>query len=271
MFPIFYWQCHCSASIDQKMVRLSLFLKNNISFITLPCLVVILFILPLSHCSDTKLTIAYVNINTILVISILSNLIAISQSILYYDNFNELWTELRALNYLIYKRLQHKINFQEFLYTFRLSVSLMPFILLPHIIFKYICVDSFLNKFQTPLVILKLMQTYMKFHVIFMIGLFQFIYKMFVKYINFAHHLNQSNLVFSDINNTFKHLKFFKEIHYKLWIISRELNKVFGFSIASFFGQTFFVTTHSIYFVFHYWKNNSDIELISTYYFTLFV
>lgn len=270
IFPIFYWACHLPASIDRRMTRLSFYLKNYIFLCFIMILTFFMCILHISHCGESNFFVAYLNVEIIFFSNILSIFIAISPIFFYYVNFNKLWMEINAMNHLILKRLNHKINYREFLHSFIKSAAFPPTLFLLKILYPTGTIPA---QLRLSVLSVKLAILYIKYHAIFVIGVFFFIYKMFGKYVNFAYHLNQSNLVFSNINNVFDILKFYKEIHYKLWIISQEIDRFFGLSVAIFCGQTFFDVSYSVYFFFHYWEqdNISILKCISKFRMFLFL
>lgn len=259
IFPIFHWVWHPSAFADRKMAKLSSFLKKHIFLYSLFNLTFISCILPLSHCKETNLHVAHVNIETILVVNSFSIIIVIAPLFLNYDNFNRLWYDITDVNKLILKRLNHRINYREFLRSFIISSACVPAIFLIYGIFKvFYKTGSTSTQYRLPIVLMKIVYLYVEIHAIFVIMLFLYIYQMFGKYVNFAYHVNRSNLIFLHVNNLFDNLKFYKEIHYKLWLTSRELDKFFGLSVAAFCGQTFFDASYSVYFIFHFWDLNGS-------------
>lgn len=258
-FPIFHWAWNPSAFADRKMVKLSSFMKKHIFLYSLFNLTFISCILPLSHCKETNLHVAYVNIETILVVNIFSVTIVIAPIFLNYDNFNRFWHNISDVNRLIFKRLNHQINYRVFLRSFIMSNFCIPSIFIIYGILKiFYKTGSTSTQYRLPIVVAKMLHLYIEIHAIFTIGLFLFIYQMFGKYVNFAYHVNRSNLLFPNINNLFESLKSYKEIHYKLWLTSRELDKFFGLSVAVFCGQTFFDASYSVYFIFHFWDLNGS-------------
>lgn len=265
LFPIFYWESNLSPSLNKKMIWLSLFLKKHIFLCSLFNMALILFILPLNYCNETNLQVAYVNIETISMANILTTLIVVSPFLLRYENFSKLWSELGSVYYLINERLNHRINFREFVHSFLISVSSLLWICLGYGILKSIFGHgATTNKFRITIVSLELLKIYIEFHAVYIIRIFQFTYKMLGKYVNFAYHLSRSNLDFPNINNNYDNLKFYKEIHFQLWVISREINKFFGISLATFCAQAFFDALYSIYFIFHYWVHDRSTWLPKT-------
>lgn len=269
IFTIFYWECNLSPSLDRKIIKISMFFKKHILLYSLLNIVLIIYILLLSHCRSNDF-VAYVNVETITVINMFSIFISITPSILHYENFKNLWTELRTVNHQIHELLHHKINFLDFFHSFFLLALPFPFLYSFYLIYAFLrsitnVVNVSSNQFRIIICILKFIQIYIEFHAIFIISLLHFMYKMFAKYVKFAYHLERSNLVFPNVNTTLSNLKYYKEIHYKLWTASRELNTFFGLSVTAFSGQTFFDVSYSIYFMFYYWENEkiSWMRLIS--------
>lgn len=266
IFPIFYWECNLATSIDRNMTRLSLFLKKHAFLYFVINLSLIMCILPASHCSKSNFIVAFLNVEIIIFLNVISIIMVITPSFVYYENFIKLWIELKAIDNLIYKRINHKINYRTFLHTFIQLSAITPTIFLIYIFLRMIYPSGTITgQFRLPILLLKFSFLYIEFHAIFIIGIFQFIYKMLGKYAKFAHHLNKSNLVFPNTNTIFDDLKFYKEIHYKLWLISQEINQYFGLSVTAFCGQTFFDSSYSMYFFYHYWEhdNFSILKFIS--------
>lgn len=255
IFPFFYWESNLSGSIQIKMIRLSLFLRKHFFLSSLFSFAFILCILPFRNCNDLNEQVAYINVETILVINIVSCLIIIWPYFSHYDDFSRLWTELRSVNNHISKRLHHRINFRDMLPKFYLSFSSLLSICVAYGFSKLIPKPT--NQFQISMVGLKTFSIYFELHALFILSVFHFTYEMLGKFVNFAYHLNRSNLIFPNINNIYGNLKFYKEIHYKLWLTSHEINKFFGFSMAAFTGRAFFDTSYSIYFMFHYWEHDN--------------
>lgn len=258
IFPIFFLESNLSSSSGRRMARLSSFFKKHIFLFTLFNVAFVLCILPLIRYSTKNFHVAHINTDTIIVLNIVSTLIAISPFFLHYYNFNNLWFELKSVNEIIHKRLHHKINFQRFLHSFYLSVSSLLSIFIGYALLKSIFAMGITTiQFRVLIFTLKLIYLYIELHAIFIISLFQYTYEMFGKYVNFAYHLNRSNLVFSNNNNNiYDNLKFYNEIHYRLWTSTHEINQFFGLSIVVFNGQAFFDVSYSIYFMFHYWDND---------------
>lgn len=265
-FPIFYWECNLAAPIDRRMIRLSLFLKKHAFLCFVINLSLIMYILPASRCSNSNLIVAHLNIEIIIFINLLSMIIAFTPFVFHYDNFIKLWIELKAIDKLIFKRINHKINYRNFLQNYIKFSVITPPIFLIYAMLKIIYpAGTMTGQFRLPIILTKLAFLYIEFHAIFVIGVFQFIYEMVGKYAKFAYHLDKSNLVFPNTNTVFDNLKFYKEIHYKMWIISQEINRYFGLSLSAFCGQTFFDSIYSMYFFFHYWEhdNFSILKFIS--------
>lgn len=255
LFPLFYWQLNFSTLMNRKMMRLSLFTKKHFFFIALLISTIILGVVLLG--SSTDLHVAHFYGNMQIVIKISMTVVAISPCILQYDSFRKLWFQLRSVNQLIHHRLCHKINFQDFLHSFFLSVSSILAICFAYFVMKIISIIAGATKyFRISTATLKLVYLYNTLHVVFIISLFQFTYEMFGKYVNLAYQLNRSNMIFSKNPNTFENLKFYKEIHYKLWKLTHVINEFCGLSLVVFSAQVFFDVTYSIYFLFCQWDNS---------------
>lgn len=253
IFAIFYWQCFLPASIDSIVSKLSRALNRHILLYSLINFLSYIWCLHIHYCQTYRNTSNRSEIfNMFIALYAFPIWIATSFTLTSFENFKKIWFDLFCLNNLLLKRLNHKTNYK----TFQRSVVFKIIICL---ITLFSCgilksnAENELLPFHRSTYALKLVRIYIELHAMFVISLHQYMYGMFCKYINFAYHLHRSNLVFLHANDIGLNLRHYKEIHYKLWAISCELNRIFGIIILTFCCQTSIEFIVSICHMFSNW------------------
>lgn len=266
IFSIFHWQCYLPPSIDLKVSKLSFALNRHVFLYSLLNLIGYAWCLHIYYCK------AYQHLHRYQLLQMFSTLyvfpiwIAFSSIFLSFDNFKRIWFEFMCLDNLILKRLNHKNSYHKF----QRSIVTKMIFCLAVLILCGILKSSAENKlfpFQEFTYVLKLTRLYIELHAIFVISLHQYMYQLFCKYINFAHHLRRSNLIFLCIEQIDTSLKYYKEIHYKFWSISCELNTIFGITLMTFCCQTSIEVTVAVCHVFSAWEQyytNEYLKILSS-------
>lgn len=264
-FTIFYWQCYLPTSINLKVSKFSLILNRHVFLYSLINLIAYAWCLHIYYCQTYQSTHRHRVLQMFATLYIFPIWIAFSSIFLSFDNFKKMWFEFMCLDDLILKRLNHKNNYQKFQRSIVIKVIFCLSVLILCGIFKSNAENTLLP-FRESTYVMKITRLYIELHAIFVICLYQFMYKMFCKYINFAHHLRRSNLVFLCFDRIDMSLKYYKEIHYKFWLISCELNHIFGITLMTFCCQTSIEVTVAVCHVFNSWEDyytNEYLKLIS--------
>lgn len=245
-----------------RAARIKYFLKSNKIFSLLVGLFVLLFFVGIHlkiYSNDRNRDPKHIYLYAFFTVYTLTFL-NLLQSALYSDHLDNLWAEMQSTNDFIMKRLKHKICFRRFLksYIIICSVCLVVFLVVAIIRIHFHRAHSS-RDIQCILVFWEANFLYTKLHAIFVIRLFQYIYKLLGKYVNLAYKLNSSNMVFSQLNAIQDNLRFYKEIHCKFWTISDEINNFFGLSFITVACRSFFDVLLSLYFILHNWDSNSSL------------
>lgn len=259
IFGIFYSQSHLPASIDQKITKLSHFLNRHIFMFSLVYSMCMSLILHWSYC-HSKAGI-WIRTSLFMILNSFATSISILSFLFHFENVKNFWTELKYLDRLIHKRLNYTINYFKFKRSFLVRSVVFPLLML---IFSMCAAikDPISDKQMTD-ISFRFIQFYVEIHVIFIIGLFQYIYKMFGKSIDFPCKFRRLNFNVKNINRIDAKIRYYKQIHYKIWIISHEVNNIFGISVIAFSLQSFFETTRFLCYVFHRWDGHRDEDLFS--------
>lgn len=250
IFGIFYGQRHLSAPIDRKISKLSHFFNKNSLQFSLIYSLCMSWTLHWCYC-QTKSGIP-LSINLFIILKSFATTISVLSLLFRFEDVKKLWTNLKCLDRLIYKRLNYANDYLKFKRSFIFGPVLFPLLLL----IASICaaIVNPLSKTQRTAILFRLIQFYIELHVIFVIGLFQYIYKMFGKSINFACHFRRLNLTIENVNRMDTMIKHYKEIHYKIWIVSQAVNNIFGTSVVAVSLQTFIEATRFLCYVFYRWE-----------------
>lgn len=260
IFGIFYWLTEIPSSVDSKMNQISNMLKKW-SFLCMALnLLCFIRVLKAVYCHSVAKNQNDVNVERVILVNVWSTLISVACYLFHFDSYKKLLVELKCVDKLILKRLSHKINYQPF----RNSIICLIVFYLSFILTKVVLLVIYMDRQPTPIWFkllifsVKCINIYMQLHAIVLIRLHHFIYEMFGRYVNFAHHLKRSNLLFSSVNNTHRNLRYYKEIHYKLWSIVCELNNVFGLHFIAFFCQRFYEFTGNLSSLLITWEHSND-------------
>lgn len=209
------------------------------------------------HCcsEDATKQIANVNIFLIFFINLSSTLLAYAQSIIYRKNLKNLWTQLRSLNGLLRKRLNHEIDYRQFVKSFNISAMICSVLIIVTAVVRLVITREWTSiSAQVAVVFFHMSHFYAKLHAFFVVDLFHFIYKKFNKYVDLAYHLNSSHMIFFEQKDILGNLKFYQEVHRKLWSTVRQINAFFGLSLLAIVGQTFFSASYTIYQMYCQWS-----------------
>lgn len=267
-FYIFYWPCNLSASLNQKVSRMSHFSKKLGLFMILLNLIVSIRILYQSTCDSSDGHVLNFNFEMILILNAWVLIILLSSFFSHIDEFKNFWFKLQCLDIQILQRLNHKVDYKKFRNSFLLAI-LCPFLItVASVLRMTFLANRTPMSFRILIATMKILHLYIKFHAIFIVDLVRFIYQMFSKYVNFAYHLNRSNLLFPNINSIETNVKYYKEIHYKLWIITCEFNGMFGTSLTLFCFQTFIDIGSALFLIYTYYEKDNFFwmtTLLSTY------
>lgn len=251
IFGIFYSQSHLSAPIDRKFSKFSHFLNKNSLQCSLFYSICMSWALHWCYCQMKKGI--PININLFIILKSFITSISVLSLLFRFEDVKKLWTHLKCLDRLIYKRLNYTPNdYLKFKHSFIYGPVLFPLTLL--IISICAAIVNPLTNTQRTAIVFRFIQFYIELHVIFVISLFQYIYKLFGKSINFACNFRRLNLTIENINRIDTMIRQYKEIHYKIWIVSHEINCIFGTSIVAFSLQTFVEATRFLCYAFYRWE-----------------
>lgn len=257
LFVIFYLMSHFPHS-DHKLIQFTRVLKKWSFLMFLALLVSVLIILPVTYC-HVRNQFDYITTDMVLVVNLTSVLIGTSPFLLYYDNFQKVWQAFKSIDNVIWNRLNFKMNYSEFIRTYLRIFSIYPIILTIYIAIRLI-LNTRLNYFRSTIFLVRAINLYFEFHAIFIINFFQFQLEMFGRFMHFAHQLNRSHLIFTNVNSVQDILKYYKEIHYQMWKGLCEVNIVLGASLVQCLIQSFFDVSSSIFFIFHYYKRENVFQ-----------
>lgn len=252
VFAIFYWQCYLPTSIDLKISKLSRALNRHILLFSLINFLLYMWCLHIHYCETLQNTNRTEIFNMYPALYAFPVSIAVFVALMSFDNFKKMGFELMCLDSLILKRLNHKNDYRKFRRSVVMKIGLCLSILLCCGIQK-LNSDNKLLPFNEMTAALKCIRIYVELHAMFVISLYQYMYKMFCKYINFAYHVHRSHVVFLYAKSIEMNLRYYKEIHYKFWCISCELNHIFGIIIMTFCCQTSMEFIASVCHVFSNW------------------
>lgn len=247
IFGIFYSQSHLPASIDRKFIKLSHFLNRNSLTFTLIYSLCVARILHWSYCQSKDGI--WIRTSLFMIFNSFAASISLLSFLFHFEDVKKFWIELRSLNRLIYKRLNYTINYFEFKRSFIIGSVIFPLLLL--ICSMCAAIKDPISDKQKIDILFRIIHFYIEIHVIFIIGLFQYAYKMFGKSMDFSCRFRRSNLTVKNVNRIDTMIRYYKEIHYKIWMVSHEVNNIFGTSIIAFSLQSFFEATRFICFIFH--------------------
>lgn len=254
IFGIFYWPSSLfPVSIDQNLTRISHFLKKYTFVYLVVAFILFTWALLFSHCNRRHNNIGDIP-EIILTVKIFTSIEHFSPFFFYFENFKNFWFELNNLDALILKRLKHKTYYRQFKCSFVMCSVVCALLLSVFFVVESVYSVQKRTTVQKGIVLFRWILLYAELHVIFAINLFQYGYNMFGKYIKFAHHLRQSNVIFTNVNGIDRNIRCYKEIHYKFWIISCDMNTVFGISVAIFCFDAFIDCTRSICSLFLIWE-----------------
>lgn len=252
MFGIFYSQSHLPACIDRKFTKFSQYLNRNSLPFSLIYSVCMSWVLHWSYCQSKKGI--WIRTSLFMILNSFGTSISILSFLFRFENVKFLWLELKCLDRLIYERLNFTINYSEFKRSFVIGTVAFPLLML--ILSMCAAIKSPISDKQKTDISFRFVQFYIEIHVIFVIGLLQHIYKMFVISIGFACQLRRSRSIAKNINRIDATVRHCKEIHYKIWSISHEVNNIFGTSVIAFSLQSFFEATRFLCYVFHRWDDD---------------
>lgn len=258
-FCVFFWLCNLSPSMNHKLNRVSYFLKKFTFIWLLLSFIFFIQFWKIFYCNNADGLGNIAPIEMILLVKIWSILTSISSFLFNFGSFKNLLFEFEYLDKLILKRLNHKTDYFEIRRSFSFIVTII--LSFPMLFFfnEFFCGGLSPTWFTVSMFFVSFTCLYIYFHLIFLINCYLYIYNMFCKYVHFAYQLKQSNLDFPCINNTAKNLRFYKEIHYKLWYISCELNNVFGLQHVAFSFQTVFDITSTMCVVLTEWGDHHSV------------
>lgn len=251
IFGVFCSHRHIPRRIDQKFAKLSNFLNRNFLLFESTYLLIFAWSLYLCLCQSMFENIS-IDINIFLVLHLFSTSMAVISFLFRFEDVKKFWFELKYLDRLIVKRLKYTNNYLKFKRSFIYGPLLLPFFMLA--ISLAMSVARPLASNHKLAVSFRLVQFYIEIHVIFVIGLFRFLYKRFGKSITFACQSRRLNSNVANINHINAMIKHYKVVHYQFWIVSNRMNKVFGTSMISFSLQTFIEMTRFFCLLFYLWE-----------------
>lgn len=263
-FAIFYRQSHLSPPIDRKIFKFTNFLNKNILLFSLIYFICFAWTLHFCYCHSKTVNIQ-LSTHIFLVLNTFATSISMISLLFHYKNVRKLWFELKCLDRLIFKRLNHPINYLKFKRSFLFGPVLVPSLILGFSM--YATIRNSQSIALKSIVVCRIAQFYIQLHAIFIISLFQYVYKMFDKSIYSASYFRRLNSTVENINRVDAMIRHYTEIYYKFWLVSREVNRIFGTSVVVFSLETFIDSTRFLCFLFYQWENiftnDSNINLTS--------
>lgn len=260
IFGIFYAQSHLPLPIDENISKLSHFLNRNILPFSLIYSTFFAWASHFSYCQPIEGSIE-ISVIIFFVLNTVTTSISLLSLVFRFEDVKKLWCELKCLDRLILKRINYTNNYLKFRRSFIVGPVLFPFLMLS----CSICatVKSPLDSGQMTAILLQFVHFYVKLHVIFVISLFRYMYKMFSESINFTCDFRRLNSHVANMNRIDAMIRHSKEIHYKFWIVSHEVNNIFGTSVGAFALQTFIDATRFLCYIFYSWENWIQIDNIT--------
>lgn len=259
IFGIFYSQSHLPASIDRKLTKLSHLLNRNKLAFALIYSICMSRILHWSYCQSKDGI--WIRTSLFMIFNSFAASISLLSFLFRFEGVKNFWLELQCLERLICKHLNYKINYFEFKRSFVVGTVVLPLLML--IASMCAAIKNPISDKQTTDIFFRFIQFYIEIHVIFVIDLFQYTYKMFGKSIDLACQFRRSNLTAKNINRINATIRHYKEIHYKIWMISHQVNSIFGASVVAFSLQSFFEATRFLCYVFHRWDKHRVGDFIN--------
>lgn len=198
-------------------------------------------------------------------LNVVLTLLSLVPSLIYGKHLQTLWIRFEALNYSIKSKLNHRMNFRNFLKSFKVC-GILTFVLYLIGASLRIAADDKRAPFWAPISILntEILIIYTKMHAIFFIELFCYFFEHFNKYVNLVYHLNSSQMVYHGHPDIIETLKSYTKIYRELCSISRKINAFFGLSFLAYMIQTFTSTAFVVHFFYSQW-NNQFLNILSKY------
>lgn len=218
MNSIAYYQCWCSTSATQHKI------KNEIVLIIILC-------------------------------NVIYTLLVLIQSFIYFKHLQKLWIRFEALNYSIKKRLNHEMNFRNFLKSFKTAAISTYALYLISATLKLVDKDEVASMWAKISVInTEMLIIYTKMHAIFVVELFCYFFEHFNEFVNLVYHLNSSQTVYHGRPDFIETLESYTKIYRELCSINRKINAFFGLSFLAFMSQTFQNTAIIVYSFYLQWN-----------------
>lgn len=194
------------------------------------------------------------------------NFTVIVQMLFYRDNFKNLYRKYVAIQKYISSRVKQPVRFHEFLGTFGCLVAtvMMPFVFTVAIRSTIISTGANIM-LDAGLMVLQFAASLVHLHTIIHISLLNFFYTCSTKWMNVrvpdvltmrAHQTCESSKELQRANIAeLRQIKFF---HFKLWEISANINRIFGWSIFAIIFRNYFEIFYSVLTV--YWIHLYSLE-----------
>lgn len=197
------------------------------------------------------------------------NLTVVLQMVYHRENLKNLYCKYVKIQKYLSFRVKQPIRFDEFLNTFTYQTIgiVLPLVLTVcmrvniHTVFKNLVLEP-------SLVVLQLTSALVQLHIIAHVGLLNFLYTFSTKWMNVpkpdvlkmragqtceaARELQKANLA------ELRQLKFF---HFKIWEISLNINRIFGWSILAIIFRNYFEVFYSTITIYWFYMYSSDDEL----------
>lgn len=189
------------------------------------------------------------------------NFTVIVQMLLYRSNFKNLYRKYVAIQKYISSRVKQPIRFNEFLSTFGCLVAtvLMPFVFTVSIRTTIMSTGANIL-LDAGLMVLQFAASLVQLHTIIHVSLLNFFYKCSTKWLNVrvpdvltmhAYQTCESSEELQRANIAeLRQIKFF---HFKLWEISTNINRIFGWSIFAIIFRNYFEIFYSVLSI--YWMH----------------
>lgn len=181
-------------------------------------------------------------------------MVTLVHSMYNYREIHIIWCIIYEMHRFALKELSHKICFRPFWkrYLANCAIILIVFSLCGALRFSYLSPRIVLRS-QIAVVSLQSVVLYIKLHALFIVHLFNYFVKLFIKYICVDHRQRMHNSTGDHIvPPIIFQLRLYQQFHYKLWRMVEAINRFFSFTILILSYHAFADIAYSSYYIFLY-------------------
>lgn len=166
---------------------------------------------------------------------------------------DEIQFKLRNLERFLREKLKYKICFKDFNNEMQ---SILRYLGALYLVIVIVTLSWPTAKYQSSItaifLFMKTLRLFNDVEVLFYLTLLKHLILHMNLYINLEYRNKALNLSFSGISGVADILKLFKEMHYRIWSISIQMNQAFGVKLFTIILQTFMDVAYSAYWIFSY-------------------